>query len=185
MSYCNHGQFRGVDIHVATVFRADRMENAGDFHKVALVMIVPEKSNPVGQIGGKPDRLAAVVPLAAGSSLNTFLHVGVIIDVDPPHAATDHTFADRLSFEAYNAPIPAIRVFNESRAGHLHACRGLSVRKCIVGVQTDAPLWGLCPCLGANKGMVRNSQVPEKHCYQEPDGSPWVVSAKAASPDGD
>jgi hypothetical protein len=39
------------------------------------------------------------------------------------------------------------------------------VRKRIVGVQAHAPLWGLCPCLGANKGMVRNGQAPEKQCY--------------------
>ena len=124
----DHRQLRGMDIHVAPVLRAYGIEGPNDVNQITLMVVVAEKLNPICQLGRQPDRLTAVIPLAAGPGFDAFLHVGIVIDVNPSHATTNHVFADRFSCEADDAPVPGIRVFHKSRAAHIDARRCLSVR---------------------------------------------------------
>ena len=101
---------RGVNIHVASVLGAGRMEGSDYVYHVSFMFEIAEVAYFHGKIRRDPDSMAAIVAPELGPFLDILPHVGVIVEVNPGHFSVAHGFTNRLSLESNHVAIPCVGI---------------------------------------------------------------------------
>ena len=113
MSDPNDFKGRGVDVHVATMFGAGCMESPDYFDHIPFVFEISENPYFHGEISRDPDGMAAVVASEWGPFLDILPHVGIIIEMNPRHVPTHHSFTNRLAGKGHHMAIPCAGIFHQ------------------------------------------------------------------------